>query len=401
MLNREYSSIRLEITSKCNINCVYCHNSDYANKQDDLTTEEIIKLIKNMKKRYPINKILLTGGEPLLNNNIVEIVETISSLGIKADLVTNGKLLTRDKIVELSKAGLKRIRLSIDGLEEHKLFRKGSDPFELWDLAGFIVNETNIDLCIHTVCSSHNVNTLFDVYKKVLEVGANRWRIFDIGYKGSVIANKNIIDLENYYADLFNVSKKIIKEYIENNRKQHLDMEINNIFRTTLMDINYDEFKDLVIEEALQERSKMSPCKYINHQATIRSNGVSTFCQYHHRTIFDFKRYNFDVELAVNNANEVIENDITMGELEHCSKCKYCLVCNGGCRSRAEILTGDIRDADPASCFIQSLVRKEIMPLMPDNTQLTYNKLFNEDGVDPKYNAKDLEEFFKKTEFIF
>lgn len=61
-----YSSIRLEMTSQCNINCAYCHNSDYAFKKNDMTTDELLQLIKNLKSYYPIKKVLLTGGEPLL-----------------------------------------------------------------------------------------------------------------------------------------------------------------------------------------------------------------------------------------------------------------------------------------------------------------------------------------------
>ena len=98
---RNYSSIRLEVTSQCNLKCEYCHNSEYSNRKDDMTTEEILQLIRNIKQRYPINKILLTGGEPLVNKDICRIIEQISKLGIKADLVSNGTLLTADLVRKL------------------------------------------------------------------------------------------------------------------------------------------------------------------------------------------------------------------------------------------------------------------------------------------------------------
>lgn len=400
MLERNYTSLRLEITSRCNINCVYCHNSEYSNKNDDLTTKEIILLISNMKQKYPINKILITGGKPLINPDIVEIVRHVTSLGIKADLVTNGKLLTKEKILELHDAGLGRIRLSIDGLEEHKLFRKGSDPDELWNLAQFTAEKKLMDVCIHTVCSSHNVKTLFEVYKKVLEVGANRWRVFDIGYKGAIFTNKNLIDFKSYYVDFFNASKKIIKDYIDNNRESILDIEINNIFRTDFLKMNYNDFKDIKIVQAVEERLKISPCDYISHQSTVRSNGIATFCQFHHRTIFDFRKYNFDIDKAIMNSNKPIENELIMEDL-YCKDCRYCLVCNSGCRARAEILTGDIKDADPVCCFLHPLVHKEIMPILPLKVQQIYEKLCNYDGMPPKYTANDLEILLKEHDFIF
>ena len=95
---KNYTSIRLEVTSHCNLRCDYCHNSEYSNRKDDMSTEEIMQLISNIKSKYDINKILLTGGEPLFHKDICEIVEHITDLGIKADLVTNGTLLTEKKI---------------------------------------------------------------------------------------------------------------------------------------------------------------------------------------------------------------------------------------------------------------------------------------------------------------
>ena len=103
---RNYSSIRLEVTSKCNLQCEYCHNSEYSNRKDDMTTEEILQLIRDIKRRYPINKILLTGGETLVNKDIFKIIEQISMLGIKADLVSNGTSLTEKIVRQLERSGL-------------------------------------------------------------------------------------------------------------------------------------------------------------------------------------------------------------------------------------------------------------------------------------------------------
>ena len=63
-----------------------------------MSTNDIKSLVASLKQEYPIDKILLTGGEPLLNPDIINIIAYISSLGIKVDMVTNGKLLTKEKI---------------------------------------------------------------------------------------------------------------------------------------------------------------------------------------------------------------------------------------------------------------------------------------------------------------
>lgn len=395
-MKRNYSSIRLEVTSHCNLKCEYCHNSEYSNRKDDMTAEEIMQLIKDLKEYYPINKILLTGGEPLINPKICEIIKLITDLGIKPDMVTNGTLITEELVKKLEDSGLKRIRISIDEISEESKLRSTANPNKIWENARMIKEKSDIEVCIHTVCSPDNVDGLFDVYLKTLEVGARRWRVFDLGYQGGITENKSKFSFDSYYDKFIESTKKILTHYIENNLQDVLDIEINNIFRTIMLSMT-EENVITDIEKAFSERTKLSPCDYVvNHQLSIRSNGVATLCQYFHNTIFDFKVNNFNVEDAVLNKNAIKENELLMEELEYCSKCKYCLVCNSGCRSRALFMTGDITDADPGACYLSQRVHKEIMPLLPKGTQKVYNSCIKEDGLNPKYTAADLKKFLQK-----
>lgn len=395
MLSKNYTSVRLEVTSHCNLNCEYCHNSEYSNRDNDMSTEEILQLIANLKKRYEINKILITGGEPLVNPDVPKIIQFITQLGIKADMVTNATLLTPKLAIELEKAGLKRIRISIDDVQKGSSLRGEFEPNFLWEKARMITNCTSIEVCIHTVCSPSNVNQLFEVYKKVIEVGARRWRVFDIGFQGNVLKNLNKFKLEEYYQNIIDSSKKIIKDYLENGYKTVLDIEINNIFRTIMLEMQPSLSYD--INSALQRRLELSPCDYVaDHQISIRSDGTATLCQYFHNTIFDFKKFNYDAIETVRNARMVDEYEILMKDLDYCSRCKYCLVCNSGCRARAKFLTGSIKDADPGACYLTKMVHKEIIPLLPLNTQKAYNLCLNEKGTPPKYTITDLETFLKE-----
>lgn len=392
---RNYSSIRLEVTSHCNLKCEYCHNSEYSNRKDDMTTEEILQLIRNIKQHYPINKILLTGGEPLVNKDIYRIIEEISNLGIKADLVSNGTLLTDEMVRKLEAAGLKRIRLSIDEIGEISSLRSTTNPNDIWNIARMIRNVSSIEVCIHTVCSPTNVTQLFDVYLKTLEIGAERWRVFDLGYQGGITENKGKFSFDTYYDNLIESTKKILEHYLKNNLQNILDIEINNIFRTMMLRMPYEEGK-INVKRALALRKESSPCDYVaDHQLSIRSNGVATLCQYFHNAIFDFRKNGFDVEKTILNQNNVIENKLLMKDLKHCLKCKYCLVCNSGCRSRAKFLTGYIDAADPGACYLAPRIHQEIITLLPEQTQKVYNSFINYDGLNPKYTKNDLINFLK------
>lgn len=385
---KEYSSIRLEITSRCNLKCDYCHNSEFSNRDDDMTTEEILRLIESIKKKYPINKILLTGGEPLVQKDVYKIIKKITSLGIKADMVTNGTLITDEVIKNLEEAGLSRIRISIDEVGDSSEKRGSTNPNKLWEVAKNIVNNSEIEVCIHTVCSPSNVLSLPEVYKKVLEVGAKRWRVFDLGYQGGIDLNKNSFNFDFYYQGIIESTKQILNHYINNDLQNVLDIEINNIFRTEML--NY-EYKDVNIDEALKVRLLSSPCNYISdHQLTIRSNGKATLCQYFRNTIFDFAKYHYNADVTVQNEIYVHENNLLMKDLNSCSTCKFCLVCNSGCRSRSKYLTCNITDADPTACYLIPRIYNEIVPLLPTNTQKVFNSYINKNGHVPKYRREDL-----------
>lgn len=255
---------------------------------------------------------------------------------------------------------------------------------------------SHIEVCIHTVCSTNNVKKLEEIYQNVLEIGARRWRVFDIGYQGGMAENNGKFKLDTYYNDLIESTKKILNHYLSQNLKNVLDIEINNIFRTIMLDSEGRDLSNTELAEIIRKRCELSPCDYVaDHQLSIRSNGIATLCQYFHDSIYDFKKFNFDIDKSIKKENDVIENQLLMKDLTYCSKCKYCLVCNSGCRSRAKFMTGDIKDADPCACYIVTRLHNEIISILPQKTQNAYNSLVNNSGWEPKYSINDLQTFLK------
>jgi molybdenum cofactor biosynthesis enzyme MoaA len=114
--------LRISLIDRCNFRCQYCLPEDaelsYVRPQDLLTREEILTLVKNVFIPLGFRKFRLTGGEPLLHPEVVEIVRDIASLSATSDLAltTNGYLL--DNLAEmLYEAGLRRINISLDSLD--------------------------------------------------------------------------------------------------------------------------------------------------------------------------------------------------------------------------------------------------------------------------------------------
>jgi len=121
--NRPIKDLRISVTDRCNFRCIYCMPHDeyeWIDKKEILTFEEITRLAK-LFVQLGVNKIRLTGGEPLVRRNLELLIAQLSSIeGIKdLCLTTNGALLA-DKVEALKTAGLKRINVSVDTLSPEK-----------------------------------------------------------------------------------------------------------------------------------------------------------------------------------------------------------------------------------------------------------------------------------------
>ncbi len=120
---RTISYLRISLTDKCNLRCRYCMPPGTVEKKphsDIISEEEIISCVK-AAVNLGIKKIRLTGGEPLIKKNIINIVKKIKSVqGVEElCLTTNGVLLSK-LARDLKSAGLDRINISIDSLNEEK-----------------------------------------------------------------------------------------------------------------------------------------------------------------------------------------------------------------------------------------------------------------------------------------
>ena len=120
---REINYLRISITDLCNLRCKYCIPEEGVNKKchsEILSFEEIEEVVKTSAK-LGINKIRITGGEPLVRKGIVDLVKKIARVpGInEVAMTTNGTLL-KQLAKPLKEAGLKRVNVSIDTLKEDR-----------------------------------------------------------------------------------------------------------------------------------------------------------------------------------------------------------------------------------------------------------------------------------------
>ena len=137
--NRKIDYLRLSVTDRCNLRCIYCmpeKGIKLLDKRELLTFGEILKVVKILSG-LGIKKIRFTGGEPLLRDNIIELINDIKNIAGIEDLAitTNGILLGRF-LKDLHKAGIRRINISMDSLdpEKYRMITRGGDLQEVLEV---------------------------------------------------------------------------------------------------------------------------------------------------------------------------------------------------------------------------------------------------------------------------
>jgi len=201
-LGRRLHDLRISVTDRCNFRCVYCMPKDVFGRdypflpQDALLSFEEIARVARTFSGLGVEKIRLTGGEPLLRRNLERLVAMLAELPVDLTLTTNGALLAR-KARSLADAGLKRVTVSLDALDDatframgdtdtpvaqvlegiEAASRAGLAPIKVNAVVKRGVNEHAIvDLARHFRGTGHIVRFI-----EFMDVGAtNGWRMDDV-----------------------------------------------------------------------------------------------------------------------------------------------------------------------------------------------------------------------------
>jgi cyclic pyranopterin phosphate synthase len=134
---RSITYLRISLTDRCNLRCVYCMPKDGIQRQpraEQLSVDEILRVVETAS-RFGVKRVRLTGGEPLVHPHIVEIVRRIASIPSieEVSLTTNAMLLER-LAQPLADSGLSRVNISLDTLDRERFTRitRGGNIDQVW-----------------------------------------------------------------------------------------------------------------------------------------------------------------------------------------------------------------------------------------------------------------------------
>ena len=329
-----------ETTRRCNLDCRHCRAAATQGPYPgELTTEEGKQLLTDVAGMGPA-VIILTGGEPLLREDIFEVTEHGHRLGHRMVMAVNGTLLTGDVARRLIDVGIQRLSISLDGASapSHDNLRAVSGAFE-GALRGIgACKAAGLPFQINTTVTRANLKELPAIYELAIELGAAAHHVFVLVPTGrGAEIPEELVTPEEYDQTL----------------RWLLDRQQEG--RLHLKPTCAPQFYRLWREEARSRGEKITPQTHGMEAMTKGCLGGQGFA---------FVSYKGEVqpcgylELVAGNIREqtfpeIWKNSELFRQLRavddyhgKCHACQYRKVC-GGCRARAYALTGDALADDP------------------------------------------------------
>jgi radical SAM protein with 4Fe4S-binding SPASM domain len=341
------------LTRRCNLECAHCYIAAGPSESavGELATEECLRIAGEILALNPAPMFILSGGEPLLRDDLAAIASYASSRGATVVVGTNGTLLTDEKIEELKSAGVTGVAVSVESLDPtyHDRFRRGHGSLAATVAAVDRLARHKLDFVIQTTLTKGNRHELAQLVSWADERGAVSFNAYflvatgrgakmsDLSAMDNETALTELVDLHVAYRGRMMVRAKCAPHFIRLVHERAPDSPV----------LNY---------------GTRCPCGV--QYCRVTPDGKLTACPYLPVTAGDLRKQSFadvwrDAELF---------HDLRSGELGgKCGCCSYRKLC-GGCRARAYATEGDYLAQD-GGCSYEPV---EGEPLVDPSREVTY-----------------------------
>jgi heme b synthase len=306
---------------------------------NELTTEECFKFLDNVASfSNPI--MIMTGGEPMLRDDIYDIARHGTDLGLRMVMAPCGFLVTVETAQKMIDSGIKRLSFSIDGAtaESHDNFRRVEGAFASVMQAIENVKKVGLDFQVNTTITKHNLKELPQILELVIKLGAKAHHPFLLVPTGRGEALKDQeISPEDY--------EDTLTWFYEKRDKVPL------VFKPTCAPHYYRIFrqneraKGIKVTPETHGMDAMSKgCMGGQSFAFVSNTGKVQICGFLDTECGDIRKEPFDV---IWDTSEVFKEMRAWDDYKgRCGYCEFRKVC-GGCRARAFAFTGDYMEEEP------------------------------------------------------
>ncbi len=209
METRKFKKLRLSLTDTCNMACTYCVPENHANDirsqlKPTLTVADMVDIVKVLHNELNLEKIRITGGEPLMYPHVVHLIKQVKDCGIEDIALTTNAFYLEKLAPRLREAGLKSINISLDALDENVFEKMTRKRMLKQTLKGiYAAKEVGFDLKINSVIlkgiNDHQVISLLQFGMKH-DIPVRFLELMKMGY------------LHHNYNDYFYSQEEILEE---------------------------------------------------------------------------------------------------------------------------------------------------------------------------------------------
>lgn len=346
------------LTRRCNLSCEHCYNASGIDQgaEDELSTKEALSFLDDCRDlRVPV--LLLTGGEPLMRDDIWELASYARDLGIKTAISTNGTLITPEIVKKIKESGIGYVGISLDGArsDTHDRFRNSPGAFEKSVQAFSYCREAGIRCGVRVTLTRGNLNELSDLIDLALQIGACRFCVYWLVPSGRGAASYDTLQLKS---DEVFATLDLLRQYAQKTDPSVMEFLTVDGPQDAIHLLRWMENSG---SEDLKEAKNLVASMKGGCSAGIRVVNVTgtgeiypcQFAQIPEFRIGSIREHPFS-ELWNDSENPVLK--MFREKKEHltgkCRSCSYLELCGGGCRVRAFWQSGDFSVDDPF-CFIE------------------------------------------------
>ena len=316
-----------EVTYACPLHCVFCYNPvDYTQHGSELTTQEWIKVLRDARAAGSV-QCGFSGGEPLVRDDLEELVAEAHKLGFYTNLLTSGIGFTPERAKALKEAGLDHVQLSFqDSTRELNDFLSHTKTFALKQKAAELIQSNGWPMVLN--CVIHRLN--IDYIDKIIELAV------DLGAEYLELANSQYYSWAQLNRDGLMPSREQLQraERVTNEYREKLGDKLKIFF---------------VVPDYYETRPKKCMNGWGNIFLTITPDGSALPCHtakmIKHLEFPNVKNMSVKDIWYESEAFNHYRGDAWMKE--PCSTCPEKEKDLGGCRCQALMLTGDAANADP------------------------------------------------------
>jgi pyrroloquinoline quinone biosynthesis protein E len=324
--DRPYALVA-ELTYRCPLRCPYCSNpTDFVEHPDRLSVADWVRVLGEAEE-LGVMQVNLSGGEPLLRDDLGAIVQGATEANLYSNLITSGVPLDRARLVELRQAGLCSVQVSIQDASAEASDRiAGRVSFQDKIDAARWVKELGLPLTLNVVLHRENLGRIAEVVALAEQLGADRLELANTQYLGFALHNRTAL--------------LPARDQIEHARRVAHDAKERLAGRMEILFVLPDYYSDF---------PKACMSGWGRRYIVISPDGLALPCHLAH-TLPDVGR-----ESVLERSLEDIWNGPVFGAFrgeewmaEPCRSCERRTVDFGGCRCQAFHLTGVAKATDPA-----------------------------------------------------